>query len=194
MVCAIRACVICVFVLQTPSNDNPLAQQKTLTTTPSSSPAIKKPVRKAPPPPLIANKTPQSATQANGDTIGECKQVESDLPPTFKEIKHNIAETLSHQLQLQQQEEQPLPLKQQYQQQKPGNVRCLSKSSSCSEIVNSQGRKGPPLPVRDSSLSAESYSECNDDKGDARGFGSQDPKQARAGKPVPKRRTKSVHH
>jgi len=189
------------FVLQTPldnlpvkvKNDNPLAQQKIVTTTPNSSPVIKKPVRKAPPPPVLSNKTSQPATQANGDTSGECKQVESDLPPKSPAtFKHKIAETLLHWQQVQQ---QPLPLEQQYQQQQPVNVRCLNKSSSCYEIANSQGRKGPPPPpVRDSSLSAESYDEHNDDKGDDRVFSSQDPKQARASKPVPKRRTKSVHH
>jgi len=162
-------------------SDNPIVQQKT------PSPTIK-PARKAPPPPILGNKAPQAATQVNGDAIGNNKQVESDLSPkspaTFQEVKHT-AEKLQQEHRIQ---DHLLPLQQQ--QQQPINGKHLNKSLSCNEIVNSQDRRvPPPPPVRDSSLSVESYDEHGDDK-DCSG---QDPKQGRVNKPVPKRRTKSIH-
>ena len=190
-------------------HDSPVVQQKTPTTTPSSSPATIKPVRKAPPPPILGNKTPQASTHG---ASGDHKQVLS--PATVTEVKPIVtsaSETQLHQQQEQKQQQQQQqhgriqhqspqeedriqtqpPLLQQQQQQQPITVKHLSKSSSCGEIVKSQGRRvPPPPPVRDSSLSNEPYDEQSDDKGST----GQEPRQGRVSKPVPKRRTKSVHH
>jgi len=185
-------------------------QHKTPTVTPSTSPAIKKPVRKAPPPPVLPYKSPQ----VNGDTSREHR---SESPAISKEPKPIVNSTSEAQFQQRQKHQQPLLLQQkggssqdhsplaqekdsiqdqqQQQQQNPAAVKHISKSSSCSEIVNAQGKRvPPPPPVRDSSLTAESFDELGTDKGDDTTSSSQDPRQSRASKPVPKRRTKSVYH